>query len=90
MRLKRAGFVTKIVVFALIAYAAVTLINLRAEIGARRAAQKEIKLEVTEKEVANAELEYKLAHRDDDATIAEIARDELGLILPGERVFYDN
>jgi cell division protein FtsB len=87
MKLRRASFTTKIVVFALIVYAAVSLINLRGRIAEARTRQAELRLEVTALEVANDELKYKLEHRDDDETIAAIGHDELGLTYPGERVF---
>ena len=35
-------------------------------------------------------MEYELDHQHDDDTIADIARDELGLVSPGEIVFYDS
>ena len=37
----------------------------------------------------NAELEYDIQHAEDPATIAEIARIKLGLVMPGEKIFYD-
>ena len=36
----------------------------------------------------NTELEEKQAHSRDDATIESIARERLGLVMPGEIVFY--
>ena len=37
----------------------------------------------------NAALEYQIAHSEDDETKEEIARDKLGLVKPGEKIFYD-
>jgi cell division protein FtsB len=34
-------------------------------------------------------LSYDIAHSGDDATIEDIARDKLGLVKPGEKIFYD-
>lgn len=89
MKLKRAGIITKIVIFALITYASVALINLRAQIENARAMQESLKQQVTEKETSNAELKYEIDHSDDKDTIADVARDNLNLVAPGERVFYD-
>lgn len=89
MKLKRAGIITKIVIFALITYASVTLINLRAQIENARATQDELEQQVTEKETSNAELKYEIEHSDDNDTIADVARDNLNLVAPGEKVFYD-
>ncbi len=89
MKLKRAGIITKLVIFALIVYASVTLINLRSQIDTARSQQEALKQQVAEKETSNAELKYEIEHSDDEDTIADVARDDLGLVAPGEKVFYD-
>lgn len=89
MKLKRAGIITRLIIFALIVYASVTLINLRAQIDAARAGQETLKAMVAEKETSNAELQYKIDHSDDQETIADVARDDLNLVAPGEKVFVD-
>jgi cell division protein FtsL len=89
MKLKRAGIITKIVIFALIVYATVTLINLRAQIDAAMAERATKQQQVADKETSNAELKYEIEHKDDPDTIAGVARDDLGLVAPGEKVFYD-
>ena len=38
---------------------------------------------------ANAELQYGIDHSTDDHTIEDIAREKLGLVKPGEVIFYD-
>jgi cell division protein FtsL len=89
MRLKRAGIITKLVIFALIVYASVTLINLRAQIDAARSQQLALQEKVTEKETSNAELQYEIEHSEDKDVIAGVARDDLNLVEPGEKVFID-
>ena len=89
MRLKRAGIITKIVIFALVVYASVTLINLRAQIDAARVQQLALKEQVTEKETSTAELQYEIEHSEDEDVIANVARDDLNLVKPGEKVFID-
>lgn len=89
MRLKKAGIITKIVIFALIIYAAVSLVNMRAKIGDALTKQEELLQQIAEKEASNQELQYKIDHKDDDQTIAEVARDDLNLVAPGEKVYYD-
>ncbi|MBQ8975708.1 MAG: septum formation initiator family protein [Oscillospiraceae bacterium] len=90
MKLKRAGFVTKIVVVVLIIFLSVTLINKKSQIEKLLDHKQELEENVTNKRITNAALEYELEHRNDDDTIADIARDELGLVSPGEIVFYDS
>ena len=47
-----------------------------------------VQLELAELQRQNTELEEKQAHSRDDATIESIARERLGLVMPGEIVFY--
>lgn len=90
MRLKRAGIITKLVVLALVIYASVTLLGLRGKIEGAKAAQAELQAQVADKAVENAQMKYAIDNKDNDEVIAEIARESLGLVKPGERVFYDS
>ncbi|SHI19706.1 cell division protein FtsL [Sporobacter termitidis DSM 10068] len=87
MRLKRAGIITKIVIFALIVYASVTLINMRAQIDAALVRQADLKQQVTEKQATNEQLQYEIDHSGDSDTIANAARNDLNLVVPGEKIF---
>ena len=81
--------ITKIVVFALIIYAAATLIGLRSQIDKASAEQDALKRLVTEKELSNAERAYEIENSGDDDVIAGIAGDIFGLVRSGEQVYYD-
>ncbi len=87
MKLKKAGIFTKIVIFAMIIYASVMLVNLRAQIDDARAKQEALQQQVADKEISNAQLQYDIDHKDDPDTIAGVARDDLGYTMPGEKVF---
>jgi len=89
MRLPRSKLITKIIVFALIIYAGVSLINIRARIENAQAQLNDARRAVAELEVTNSELEYDIEHHNEPDVIADIARSNLGLVLPGEMVFYD-
>jgi len=89
MRLSRSKMITKIVVFALIVYAGISLIALQSRNEAIRKELHNARRAVAEIEITNAELEYEIAHHDEPYVIADIARSDLGLVLPGEIVFYD-
>lgn len=89
MKLKRSSIFTKIVLLALIVYATISLVNTK-----NRAAEAETDRELLQARVdamlqENAELEYDIEHAGDPDTIAEIARTKLGLVMPGEKIFYD-
>ena len=89
MRLPRSGLVSKLIVFALIIYAAVNLISLRGRIESAREDLNDLRRQVAAQEISNAELEYEIEHYDEPEVISDIARSDLGLVLPGEIIFYD-
>jgi cell division protein FtsB len=43
---------------------------------------------VEEKTASNADMKYEIEHINDPQTIENIARVKLGLLRPGEKVFY--
>ena len=87
--MKRSKLITKIIVFALIIYAGISLITYRGQIEASKHELDEIRRLVLEKEISNAELEYEIEHYNDPDVIATIARTRLGLVVPGEIVLLD-
>ncbi len=89
MKLKRASIFTKIVILALIVYAAIMLINTRARVAEAAADRAVLQARVDRMLQENAELEYDIDHAGDPEIIAEIARSKLGLVKPGEKIFYD-
>ena len=89
MKFKKAGIITKIVIAALLVYAAVSLVTVRSKTAALNAQTQQLQQQVTDMTQSNAELEYKIEHSEDTDTIEEIARDKLGLVKPGEKIFYD-
>ena len=66
-----------------------TLINVRGDIAAAEANRAALQAKVDEMTQKKAELEYDIEHAGDPEIIAEVARSKLGLVLPGEKVFYD-
>ena len=90
MKLRRAWLITKIVVIVLVIYAAVTLISTKSKIETMEQRKEDLQQQVTDKTITNAALTYEIEHKGDDETIADIAREQLGLVSPGEIVFYDS
>ena len=68
--------ILQIVAVALLAYALWSFASVQLE------------LKQAELQRQNTEFEEKQAHSRDDATIESIARERLGLVMPGEIVFY--
>ena len=89
MKFKKAGIITNIVIAALLVYAVVSLVTVRSKTAALNAQTQQLQQQVTDMTQSNAELEYKIEHSEDADTIEEIARDKLGLVKPGEKIFYD-
>ena len=87
--MKKASAITKIVILALIVYAVVSLISVKSRTAEARQEKQALQQKVTQISEANAELQYGIDHSTDDQTIEDIAREKLGLVKPGEVIFYD-
>jgi len=89
LKTRKASIITKLVVLVVIGYAVVTLASLSAKIEAAEETKEELARQVAEKRDQNAALEYSILHSDDLETIKDVAREKLGLVMPGEIIFYD-
>lgn len=89
MKLKKASIFIKIVIAALIIYGALSLSGIQSQIDSAEAQRAQLQERVDAALYKNAELEYDIAHASDDETIEEVARMKLGLVKPGEKIFYD-
>ena len=89
MKLKRSGLLMKIVILALIVYAAIMLVGAKNRIAAAQSDQAALQAKVDAALQENAELAYDVAHAGDQETIESIARTKLGLVKPGEKIFID-
>ena len=88
MKTKSASILTKLVVLALLAGVATALLNLRGQIEGAQADLAQIQAQVTAQRQTNDELSAAVENNDDPDRQANIARGKLGLVLPGEYVFY--
>ena len=88
MRTKKAGFLTKLVVLALLIATATALLNLRGQIQTAQADRDHLAAQVAAQTQVNADLQDAVEHSDDPERQADIARDKLGLVQPGEQVIY--
>ena len=89
MKLKRSGILTKLVVLGLLAYILVSYARMQIRIGEAEETKLSLQSEVRTLAVGNAALEYEISHCQDPETIEKVARETLGLVLPGEIIFYD-
>jgi cell division protein FtsL len=86
---KRAGFLTKIVVAILLVYMAITLLGLRSKIRDAQAELITYQTQIDQQQQINAQLQSDVENGTAEDELEAIARYKLGLVEPGEKVFYD-
>ncbi len=86
---KRVGLIAKVLITAFAVYAAVTLVNLQLRINAAAAEQQQLQAALDAQKLVCAELTDAIHGENQEEYIAQIARDSLGYIYPGEQVYVD-
>ena len=88
---QRSGIVIimGLLMLALIVYAATSLSRMNERIEEARLAKETLADEALALAVSNAALEYEIEHSGDLEMVERVARDKLGLVLPGEIIYYD-
>ena len=91
MKQRRSGIVIimGLLMLALIVYAATSLSRMNARIEAAELAKDALADEALALAVGNASQEYEIEHSSDLDMVEKVARDKLGLVLPGEIIYYD-
>ena len=82
MKFKRAGIITKVVILILVAYLAILLLSVRAQI---RGAETNLQTLQTQVDEQTADI----ANRNDPDTVLAIAKERMRLVESGEIIFYD-
>ena len=88
-RKRRKGGVVLAVVLLLIGVVGVEVVQVYGQIDEAVAQEQLLQAQVQQQTQANASLRDDLARADDEEFIKELAREQLGLAEPGERIFYD-
>ncbi len=86
MQIKQAGFLTKLVVLTLLIAASVMLLRMQGQIREAQAQRDELRAQVAGQTQTNADLRDAIDHSGDPDRQADIARTQLGLVSPGEKV----
>lgn len=89
MKLKRSGFLSKVVVVMLLVFIAITLLNVHSQIQSAQQELEQYQAAVDEQQEVNAALEENIANSSDPDTILDVAKDKMGLLESGEVIFYD-
>ncbi len=84
---KKAGLLTKLVVLALLIYLSTTLLDLRGRIVSVQSQRDTLRQEVALQSQRNAELVDDVENSLDPDRLKDVAREKLGLVEPGEKVF---
>ena len=88
MKLKQAGFLTKIVILVLLVYMATSLLNLRGQIEETQQLRDSLAQKVSSQQVENQKLAEAVEHSDDPAMMEQVAR-EKGYVKQGEVLYID-
>ena len=89
MKFKRAGIITKVVILILVAYLAILLLSVRAQIRGAETNLQTLQTQVDEQTATNASLAAVIANRNDPDTVLAIAKERMRLVESGEIIFYD-
>ena len=89
MKFKKASIFTTLVIAVLMVYALISLFVVHRQTRQLQDRAATLQQQVSEMTQANAALQYQIDHSEDDDMIESVAREKLGLVKPGEKIFYD-
>lgn len=89
MKQRRGSLIIKLALLCLVAYVAMNLVNLQLSINQAEEDLQILQEQIEHQKRENAMLEEATKVDMDESFVAGIARSELGLVMPGERVFID-
>ena len=78
-----------LLLIVLLIAAGVELINVSGKLRAGRAEEERVSAAVQQRQQENDALRSDLSKADDSEFLQELAREQLGMTEPGERIFYD-
>ena len=89
MKFKKASIFTTLVIAVLMLYAVISLVMVHRQTRQLQDRAAVLQQQVSDMTQSNAELQYQIDHSDDDDMSESVAREKLGLVKPGEKIFYD-
>ena len=89
MKFKKASIFTTLVIAVLMLYAVISLVMVHRQTRQLQDRAATLQQQVSEMTQSNAVLQYQIDHSEDDDMIESVAREKLGLVKPGEKIFYD-
>ena len=91
MKQRRSGivFIMCLILAAVMVSVLVSLSRMNARIEAAENTRDALAAQAQSLAVGNAELQYEIEHSTDLDMVEKVAREKLGLVLPGEIIYYD-
>lgn len=89
LKKKKVSGLAKTVAAVFAVYAAFTMVSLQLQIGEKKQEQAQLQQQIELQKLRNAEVKALLESENSDDYVARIAREKLGYLSPGERVFVD-
>ena len=86
---KRGGLLPKLLVLVLLLLVGAHLLDLQKRIDAAQTEKLALSAQVEAQQRENNSLEAALGKADDEEYLQELAREQLDMVSPGEKVFYD-
>lgn len=90
MKVKRAGMLTKLLILVLMVITLTAFLNLRSQVKALTEQQTALEWQNARQRQENEALAAAIADKDNPERIADVARERLGYVAPGEIIFYDS
>ena len=87
--IKRASLIAALVVLILLVVVGMQLLRIRDQLIDARAERDVLAGQVAQQEQENRALEAALERAEDPEYLQELARDQLGMVSPGQKDFYD-
>lgn len=90
MKLKRAGMLTKLLLAIVLVASVTTFLNLRSQAAELAEQRATLEWQNARQKQENEALAAAIADKDNPERIADVARERLGYVVPGEIIFYDS
>jgi len=87
MKSKKISFLLKLIILVLVVYGTFTLASIGKQLDAKEAEMQSLTAAIYDAQNENARLQESITSLHSDEGVAAIARDELGLVAPGEIIF---
>ena len=79
---------TRIVLVALLLYSLASLLTVGRELKQAERLERQLRQQTESQQALKQDLEHKLAQGQSPEELQQLARERLGLVLPGEKLFY--